>query len=470
MPDRTAALPNHSPRLALRSAPRLASRSAPRRKRRRHAAALACSLLGLTALTACGGSSSSSSSSSAASTPGRPVTITFWGWTRGSQQVADAFNASHHDVHVVFEQIPSGNAGGYAKISNAVKAGNEPDVFNVEYPMLPEYVSQGAVQDLTSRISGLTSKFTPQSVQLTTFAGKDWALPLDADPQVFFYRKDVFTKYGIQVPTTWDQFRTAAQKLKAADPAARLATFFSDDPSTLEAMAWQAGAAWFGTSGDAWKVGLRDAPTQKVAAYWQSLIADDLVRVQPYSSQAWSASLQNSQTVGYLGAAWSAGALKSAEPTQAGDWAVAPIPSWDGNPAGGMLGGSVFVVGKDSKNVAAAVEFSQWATTTPQGMQARIASGISSVYPADPALVPTAKQAFNTTFYGGQDIFSVFSDASAAIKPGWSWGPSMGVTNSAIKNAFSALTGSGTIDQALRAGQDATVSDLKARGVQVVGP
>lgn len=462
MPDRNAALPNHDPRLA----PRGAARSAPRRARRR-AAALACAMLSLTALTACGGSSSSSS---AASTTGRPVTITFWGWTRGSQQVADAFNASHQDVHVVFEQIPSGNAGGYAKISNAVKAGNEPDVFNVEYPMLPEYVSQGAVQDLTSRISGLTSKFTAQSVQLTTFAGKNWALPLDADPQVFYYRKDVFTKYGIQVPTTWDQFRTAAQKLKAADPAARLATFFSDDPSTLEAMAWQAGAGWFGTSGDAWKVDLRDAATEKVAAYWQSLIADDLVRVQPYSSQAWSASLQNNQTVGYLGAAWSAGALKSAQPTQAGDWAVAPIPSWDGSPAGGMLGGSVFVVGKHSKNVAAAVEFSQWATTTPEGMQARIASGISSVYPADPALVPAAKKAFTTTFYGGQDIFSVFSDASAAIKPGWTWGPSMGVTNNAVKNAFGALTGGGTIDQALRAGQDATVSDLKARGVQVVGP
>jgi len=252
MPDRNAALPNHDPRLA----PRGAARNAPRRARRR-AAALACSMLSIAALTACGGSSSSSS---AASTTGRPVTITSWGWTRGSQQVADAFNASHQDVHVVFEQIPSGNAGGYAKISNAVKAGNEPDVFNVEYPMLPEYVSQGAVQDLTSRISGLTSQFTAQSVQLTTFAGKDWALPLDADPQVFFYRKDIFTKYGIQVPTTWDQFRTAAQELKAADPAARLATFFSDDPSTLEAMAWQAGAGWFGTSGDAWKV---DRPARR---------------------------------------------------------------------------------------------------------------------------------------------------------------------------------------------------------------
>lgn len=446
MPDRTALVPFRAGRSA-----------------RRRAAALVCSMLGLVLLAGCGSSPSASSMS------GKAVTITFWGWTRGSKQVADAFNASHKDVHVVFEQIPSGNAGGYAKISNAVKAGNEPDVFNVEYPMLPQYVSQGAVQDLTSQISSLTSKFTEQSVQLTTIAGKDWALPLDADPQVFFYRKDVFTKYGIQVSTTWDEFKTAAQKIKSADPTARIATFFSDDPSTLEAMAWQAGASWFGSTGDSWKVGLRDATTQKVSAYWQSLIAADLVRVQPYSSQAYTAALQNSQTVGYLGAAWGAGALKSALSSQAGDWAVAPIPSWDGTPSGGMLGGSVFVVGKDSKNLAAAVEFSQWATTTPQGMQARIASGISSVYPADPALVPVAEQAFKTAFYGGQDIYSVFTGASAAIRPGWTWGPSMGVTNNALENALGGLTGGGTLDQALQAGQSATVSDLRARGIQVAG-
>jgi multiple sugar transport system substrate-binding protein len=449
MPDRTPAFPSRA-----------------RRSARRKALPLACSMFGLILLAACQGGSPQATASGGG---GKPVTITFWGWTRGSQQVADAFNASHKDVRVVFEQIPSGNAGGYAKISNALKAHDEPDVFNVEYPMLPDYVSQGAVQDLTSRISSLTADFTPQSLQLTTLAGKQWALPLDADPQVFFYRKDVFAKYGIAVPTTWDGFRTAAAKLKAADPAARIATFFPDDPSTLEAMAWQAGAAWFGTAGDAWRIDLRDAATQKVSAYWQSVIADDLVRVQPYSSQAWTASLQQSQTVGYLGAAWGAGALKSALPDQADDWAVAPIPSWDGRPASGMLGGSVFVVGSDSKNTAAAVEFSTWATTTPQGMQARIASGISSVYPADPALVPVARQAFKTAFYGGQDIFSVFTGASASIIAGWNWGPSMGVTNTAMKDALSKLTGGGTLDQVLRAGQNATVSDLRARGVQVTG-
>jgi multiple sugar transport system substrate-binding protein len=433
----------------------------------RKATAVACAVVSLALLSACG-SSGSSSAKASSGTAAKPVNITFWGWARGTQQVVDAFNASHKDVHVTFEQIPSGNAGGYAKISNAVKAGNEPDVFNVEYQMLPSFVSQGAVQDLTSSVTDLKSKFSPAAVALTTLAGKNWAIPLDNDAQVFYYRKDLFTKYKIAVPTTWDQFRTAAQQLKKADPATRIATFFSDDPSTLEAMSWQAGAQWFGTTNDAWKVNLQDPATEKVSAYWQGLVKDDLVRVQTSFSQEWTASLQKGQTAGYVGAAWGAGAVKSALPDESGDWAVAPIPTWDGTPASGGLGGSTFVVGKDSKNLKADVEFSAWATTTAAGMKARISSGISSVFPADPALVPVAKQGFDTAFYGGQDIFSVFAAGAATIKPGWTWGPSMGVTNTAMKDSFSKLaTGGSTIDQALQAGQSATLSDLKTRGVQV---
>jgi multiple sugar transport system substrate-binding protein len=78
------------------------------------------------------------------------VTLTFWAWQKGSKEVVDAFNASQEDIRVTFEEIPSGNAGGYAKISNAVKAGNAPDLIAVEYPQLPEFVSQGAVQDISS--------------------------------------------------------------------------------------------------------------------------------------------------------------------------------------------------------------------------------------------------------------------------------------------------------------------------------
>lgn len=420
----------------------------------------------LAVLTACGGSGQDEA---APGSDGKPVSITFWGWAKGSKEVVDAFNASHKDIKVVYEEIPSGNAGGYAKISNAVKAGNAPDLVSIEYPQLPEFVSQGSVQDISSYLTDDTKKkLLPQAVELTTLGGKNWAVPFDASPQAFYYRKDLFEKYGVEVPTTWADFRKAAEKVKKADKKARIGTFFPDDPTTFQAMAWQAGAQWYKAEGDTWKVNTTDPATTKTADYWQGLIDDDLVRANASFSPEWTNSLKSGGTVGYLGASWGAGVLKGTLPEQSGKWAVAPMPSWDGTPSSGMLGGSTFAVSKNSKKTEAAVEFATWMSTTPEGIKARIASGTSSAFPAAAELRPVAKAAFDASYFGGADIYQVFEGAATSIRPDWAWGPTTGTSNTIIKDQFGKVAGgSTTITEAVKAGHDATITELKKRGLKV---
>ncbi|MEU4273675.1 sugar ABC transporter substrate-binding protein [Streptomyces tanashiensis] len=420
----------------------------------------------LAVLTACGGGGDDT-----ASKPNGPVTITFWGWAKGSKDVVDAFNASHTDIQVKFEEIPSGTAGGYAKISNAVKAGNAPDLVSIEYSSLPEFVSSGALQDIGDQFTEADrGKLLPQAVELTTLGGKSWAVPFDAAPQAFFYRKDLFAKYKVQVPTTWDAFKKAAEQVRKADAKTRIATFFPDDPTTFEAMAWQAGAQWFKAENDTWKIDTTDPATTKVTAYWQGLLDAGLVHKNASFSPEWTGSLKNGTTIGYLGASWGAGVLKGTLPEQDGKWAVAPIPTWDGKPASGMLGGTSFAVTKDSKQKAAAVTFAEWMSTTEDGVKARIASGTSSAFPAAAALRPVAKKAFDAGYYGGQDIYALFEAAGASISPHWAWGPTTGTTNTAIKDQFGKITQGGpAIADAVKAGHDATVAELTKRGLKVEG-
>ncbi|MBD0710090.1 MULTISPECIES: ABC transporter substrate-binding protein [unclassified Streptomyces] len=420
----------------------------------------------LAVLTACGGSGDDTAKKS-----DEPVNLTFWGWAKGSKDVVDAFNASHTDIKVKFEEIPSGTAGGYAKISNAVKAGNAPDLVSIEYSSLPEFVSSGALQDIGGEFTEADrAKLLPQTVELTTLGGKTWAVPFDASPQAFFYRKDLFEKYKVQVPTTWDEFKKAAEQVKKADAKARIATFFPDDPTTFEAMAWQAGAQWFKAEDETWKVDTTDAATTKVTAYWQGLLDAGLVHKNASFSPEWTGSLKNGSTIGYLGASWGAGVLKGTLPEQDGKWAVAPMPSWDGKPASGMLGGTSFAVTKGSKQKAAAVTFAKWMTTTEEGIKARIASGTSSAFPAATALRPAAKKAFDAGYYGGQDIYALFEAAGASISPNWAWGPTTGTTNTTIKDNFGKITQGGPgIADAIKAGHDATVAELTKRGLKVEG-
>ncbi|MER8042368.1 sugar ABC transporter substrate-binding protein [Streptomyces sp. NPDC094032] len=432
--------------------------------------AIAVTATALSVLTACGGGGGGGGGDSAGK-PSGPVTITFWGWAKGSKDVVEAFNASHKNIQVKFEEIPSGTAGGYAKISNAVKAGNAPDLVSIEYSSLPEFVSSGALQDIGGEFTEQDrAKLLPQAVQLTTLGGKSWAVPFDAAPQAFYYRKDLFTKYQVAVPTTWDEFKSAAEKVKKADAKARIATFFPDDPTTFEAMAWQADAQWFKAENDTWKIDTTDPATTKVAAYWQGLLDADLVHKNASFSPEWTGSLKNGTTIGYLGASWGAGVLKGTLPEQSGKWAVAPMPNWNGTPASGMLGGTSFAVTKGSAKKAAAVEFAEWMSTTEAGVKARIASGTSSAFPAATALRPVAKQVFDASYYGGQDIYALFEASGASIAPGWAWGPTTGTTNTAIKDRFGTMTAGGPgITDAIKAGHDATVAELTKRGLKVEG-
>lgn len=405
----------------------------------------------------------------APSTPARsgPVEITFWSWTKGTAEVVADYNALQSDVRVRFEQIPSGLTGGYAKISAAAKAGRTPDVFNVEYPTLPEFVSQGAVADLTGYADRFRDAFPEQVRGLTELGGRTWAVPLDASPMVFYYRADFFDAHHIAVPTSWDGYRAAAEKVRAADPRARIGTFFPDDPNCFAALAWQAGGRWFDSGGDGWRVAVDDAPSHAVARFWDGLIHDDLVRVQNSFSPEWIASVRAGETVGYLGATWGAGsALINNQPDQAGRWAVAPLPNW-GEPATGMYGGSTFAVGRDSRQVDAAVRFITWMTTDPEAVAMRIGIAKSTLYPAASALVPVAASSFDHDFFGGQDVYGLFTAAAGRIRPGWTWGPAMSQTDAALTAAFGSLTSGHAITDALDQAQRATVDELRRRGIAV---
>jgi multiple sugar transport system substrate-binding protein len=426
-------------------------------------------LAALAVLTACGGGGAAPAQGTAA----HPVTVTFWAWAKGTQQVVDAFNATHDTIKVKFEEIPSGGLGGYPKIANAVKAGIAPDVLSIEYPQLSQFVSQGSLQDLSSYLTPADkSKFLPQTMRLTTLGGRNWAVPSDASPQIFYYRKDFFEKHHIALPKTWAEFKTAAEQVKKAAPDTRIATFFPDDPTFFQALAWQAGAQWFSTDKDAWRVDTTDPVTRKVAKYWQGLIDAKLVSTASSFSPEWTSSLKNGTTVGYLAASWSAGVLAGIVPEEKGEWAAVPVPSWDADkPASGMIQGSSFSVSKNSKKTAAAVKFILWMSTSPDSVKARISASTSSALPAVPSLVPVARKAYDASFYGGQDLYALYEKASKTINPDWLWSPSTGATNNALSDELSAVVGgSSTLTRAIKTAQDATVANLRKRGLTVEDP
>ncbi|MCT9077952.1 ABC transporter substrate-binding protein [Streptomyces fulvoviolaceus] len=425
----------------------------------RMTATVAVAALGLLA-TACGSGGDSTDTAS----DGKPVTLNYWTWTLGAKSTVEAFNRTHKDIKVKFSEIPSGTEG-YSKLANAVKAGNAPDVATIEYQMVPEFASQGNLIDLSEYAGETVKTKFPQSIQdLVTFGGKTWTVPYDAAPQMYYYRTDLFEKYGIEVPGTWDEFKTAAEKVKKKDKNVRLASMPKSDPALLAALAWQAGGKWFSIDGDAWKPGVDDAATNKVATYWDGLIKDDLVQTFTGWSPEETKARASGKTLSFLGASWSAGGMKTSMPDLSGKWAAAPMPNW-GTAAGGNYGGTSYGVLKGSEHTEAATEFITWLTTNKAGVEARLADleSPSSALPANPEMREVAAAKFDTGYFNGQDIYQLASEQVDAIVPGWTWGPNQMDVYTAIQDE----TAKSGFTQGIRAGQEKAEKGITERGLEL---
>ncbi|MCX5192697.1 sugar ABC transporter substrate-binding protein [Streptomyces sp. NBC_00249] len=414
--------------------------------------------------TACGGEAEPAAGG-APGASGQPVTLTYWSSSAGAQQTADAFNKTHPDIQVKFSAVPGGPDGA-AKLANAVKGGNAPDLATMDYSALPEFASGGNLEDLTATSGKLVSEKFPAAVQsLVKLGGRTWAVPFDVTPLELFYRKDIFEKHGVAVPRTWEEYKAAGEKINKADPSVRVTNFGGGDPAVLAGLSWQAGARWYGTEGDKWKIAVDDPASRRVAEYWNGLMASGVASKTPLWGEGEAKERSSGQVATVIGAAWTAGTFLVNYPDLKGKWGIAPLPTWDGKPATGMYGGTSYVVPKGSKHTVAAAEFIRWVTTEPEAIRARLSSlkAPSSALPANPEMRAEAAKLFDASYFEGQDPYAVAGEAAGTIVPGWTWGPVHLQVSSAQGAAGADLV------KALSEGQAAAVKAVKDRGLGLAG-
>ncbi|GCE16902.1 ABC transporter substrate-binding protein [Dictyobacter kobayashii] len=428
---------------------------------------LACLFLAafllLPALAACGGSSSTGSDTS-----NGPVTLTFQSWVPGMQNAVDRFNKSHPNIQVKWESVPAGNNGTYAKMFTAIKAKNAPDLGQVEYQFLPTFEATGGLLDLSQYGAGsLQNKFLPWTWNQVKQGSAIYAIPQDTGPMAMFYRADLFQKYNIPVPTTWDEYAQAAEKLHAADPNAYITSFPPKSQGWFIGMIWQAGGRWFNINGDSWKVGINDATSKKVADYWQGLQDKKLVKNDPDFAQAWYNDLNTGQVATWVSAVWGANTILSNAPKTAGDWRVAPMPQWNaGGNVAGNWGGSTTVVFSNTQHPKEAAEFAMWLNSNSDSVNDMVKS--AQIYPALTSALNIATADDVKKFYSGQDINQVFRSAASQVDDQFQWGPTMNDVFTAMSDSFSdAVNGKGTLSSALDNIQSSIVQGMQKQGFKV---
>lgn len=385
----------------------------------------------LSSVAACGSTSAGDGGSTGSSD--KKVELTVWSWDSTLPRTVKGFEAKNPNIKVKVTNAGT-NKDEYNALSNAIEAGSgAPDIAQIEYYALPEYVIRGHLENLSDLgASDFKDFYTPGTWSSVNINDGVYALPMDSGPMAWFYNKGVFDKAGVD-PTqvrTWDDFYEAAKKIRAVDS---YITSDSGDAGFFDSMTWLAGATPFETSKDGGTVTINltgDKNVKTFTDFWQKLLDEGLLDTKTAGwSEDWFKGMVDGTIASLFTGAWMPANLANSAADGAGKWRVTQMPTADGSTTNSENGGSSLAVLASTKKADAAYQFIEYANHG-DGVATRVAGG---AFPADKASMESDSFKNTTTvknadgedvdYFGGQKYNEVLAQAAENVSSDYQFLP-----------------------------------------------
>ncbi|GAB3276166.1 ABC transporter substrate-binding protein [Kineosporia babensis] len=389
-----------------------------------------------------------------------PTTLTFWTWVPNIEDEVALFEAKYPSIDVKVENVGQGLAQ-YQKLRTALKSGEgAPDLVQVEFQYIPSFTITKSLLDLTPYGAGDLKANYPEWIwNQVAPSGGVYGLPQDSGPMGNLYRADILKEAGItEAPQTWEQYAADARTVRDKTDS-YISNLASNEPAAMVGLLWQAGAQPFGFDGEKTvTIDVNSDAAKQVYAYWQDLIAQDLVSTDPDFTDSWYQGFSRDKYAGWLTAAWAPVFLQGTVKDTAGKWKAAPLPQWSsGEPVAGNWGGSSDAVLATSKNPIAAYELAEFLNTDPEST--RMLNEQQNLFPVQTAqLEDSAFTEAKSDFFGGQPVNELFSQIAPTVNTDFQWLPFMDYAYSRFNETIGdAMTNKGD----LGAAADLWQSDLE---------
>jgi len=147
-----------------------------------------------------------------------PVSITVWtlsSRTAGLEEIIDDFRAAY--PYITIDVSYADGAGHQNNLLVAAATDTLPTLwFNWGGTLGGYYADNGLVYDFTdyAAANNWDQKFDKAGLDLMTLNGVMSAYPTALSMVAVFYRADIFEKYGLSEPTTFEEFETVLATLK----------------------------------------------------------------------------------------------------------------------------------------------------------------------------------------------------------------------------------------------------------------
>lgn len=347
------------------------------------------------------------------------VTITVWGWSGGIeplQAILPGFNKLYPNIKVNFVKMAWGDV--HQKLQVALAAGSgAPDISWVDGQQLQKFIKYGGLLDVTDYISKSKEDFIEFKIaEASDKNGRIYAFPMDIGPGVLYYRDDIFRKYALKVPITWNEFILSGRKLKSKG-ISMLNFSKLGDLGFLNALIQQARGSLFNRA---------EKPTfntpevlEALKTYldiYRSGIGADVPN--DWSPAMWD-SLKSGKVATRIEALWDILFLLPNIKTPEegfGKWRVAYLPLLSKDKVTGENnGGSNLVIPTQTRNREAALAFCKYASANIETWRTMVTLGLIPGY--IPALKDPQIVGQEYPFFGGQKVMDLALEAARRVPP-----------------------------------------------------
>ena len=131
---------------------------------------------------------------------------------KGYQEIIDRFNEENPDIKIEMNTVPDAAT----VLTSRIASGDIPVIFS-DYPTQQQFkqkVANGYVQELSGQefLNNVEDSALEMSRQED---GKDYALPYSRNYMGVYYNQEIFDKYDLEIPETWEEFTALCDVLQS---------------------------------------------------------------------------------------------------------------------------------------------------------------------------------------------------------------------------------------------------------------
>jgi ABC-type glycerol-3-phosphate transport system substrate-binding protein len=339
--------------------------------------------------------------------------------------VAKLYVKTHPNVHVKLVTY-DGDGNGATTMQTKIQLWNRtgkgwPDVIFSEQANDPVWMGQKPfdyAMDLKGAFpANLLAGWPAPSLGQCTVNGRLVCLQDNLAQEVLYVNKKLMSKFGYSVPTTWQQWAALGARVEKEHPGYIIGNIGDSYGHWLYLWADKCPLSQV-VAANTVRINAGDVHCTRMATLLDPLIKSGVVPPESIFTASFATKYggENDKILLMPGPTWYAKDIFSGTLHVPAGELTATLPlRWNDEPlVTGQVGGGPWIVSKHTKNVAAAIDFVKWVTTTNQA---------KSVAPGYPSYAPAAKvwlARLDKDAYFAAPESAAMKAAANAVWKGWS--------------------------------------------------